>query len=289
MDHMDGTILDELPDHEHLTQMVLEELLALRSKPGRLTIHKFSERPTLRLVCGGGDLLDAFLMFQRELTRLREDNDRNLAAAAWSISAEADSVLDRLQLTAEALSGEEWRDQRSARRWSDQGMHLLADQLAYSAEVQGRLGQELLSIELHDGSDETRLHVVIDQMVSAHLPATAPLVRLWHYPDGDDPQEADLDIDLEAHGSRTATKGGQTMRRHRLDVPLPDACGLEPGQKAFNLSVEGRDAPMRTVFFADYSTSRNDTQVRFAAYRTIAKIDLEAVDGISRDTGKTLQ
>ena len=212
----------ELPIHEQLTQAVLEELLALRSKPGRLTIHKFAEHPALRRVCGGGDLLDAFLMFQRELTRLQADADRDVAAAAWSISAKADSVLDRLQLTAEALSGDEWRDQRSARRWSDHGMPVLADQLTYSAEVQGRLGQELLSIELHDGSDESTA-------ARGHRPARLVLTYqrrrhwfVWTYPDGDDPHEADLDIDLEAHGSRTATKDGQTMRRHRLDVPLPE-------------------------------------------------------------------
>lgn len=274
---MDGAILDELPDHEQLTRAVLDELLALRSKPGQLTIHKFSEQPTLRRVCGGGDLLDAFLMFQRELARLRADNGRDVAAAAWSISAEADSVLDRLQLTAEALSGEEWRDQRSARRWSDQGMLTLADELAYSAELQGRLGQELLSIELHDGSDESRLHVVIDQLVSAHLPATAPLVRLWTYPDGDDPHEADMQIDLEEHGSRTVTKNGQSMRRHRLDVPLPVMSNSTSCQKRLSLSVEGRDAPMRTVGFVDQTACYDERQVRFTVYRTIALIDIENI------------
>lgn len=274
---MDGTILDELPGHEQLTRLVLGELLTLRSKPGRLTIHKFAELQTLRRVCGGGDLLDAFLMFQRELDRLRQDGDRDVAAAAWSLTAEADTVLDRLQLTAEALSGDEWRDQRTARRWSDHGMPVLADQLAYIAELQGRLGQELLSIELHDSEDESRLHVVIDQLVSAHLPATAPLVRLWTYPYGDNPHEADLDIDLEAHGSRTVTKDGQSMRRHKLDVPIPDLATIGAGQLALSLSVEGRDAPMRTVFFVDFTTPATDRMVRFAAYRTIATIDVSAV------------
>ena len=92
---------------------VLAELLALRKAYGALSIQKFSRFEALRRVCGGDDLLDGFLLFQRELDRYQRSG-RNEAAAAWSLCAPADTVLDRLQLTAEALSGDEdWRDQRT--------------------------------------------------------------------------------------------------------------------------------------------------------------------------------
>lgn len=59
--------------------------------------------------------------------------------APGSLSAPADTVLDRLQLTAEALSpDEDWRDQRTARRWSDAGMPTIAQDLVYFAQVAGR-------------------------------------------------------------------------------------------------------------------------------------------------------
>ena len=163
-----------------LEQQVLAELLALRKAYGQLTVQKFSTFTTLRQVCGGDDLLDAFLLFQRELARYQHSG-RNEAAAALSLSAPADTVLDRLQLTAEALSPEQdWRDQRTARRWSDAGMPILARDLVYFAQVAGRLGTETLSIQL--GGSGTSLMVIIDQMTSSDLPAKAPLIQVWHYP-----------------------------------------------------------------------------------------------------------
>lgn len=144
-----------------LEAQVLSELLALRKAHGRLSIQKFSRFEVLRRVCGGDDLLDGFLLFQRELARYQRAG-RNEAAAALSLCSPADTVLDRLQLTAEALSGEDWRDQRTARRWSDAGMPVIARDLVYFAQVAGRLGTETLSITL--GGSGQRLAVCIDQM-----------------------------------------------------------------------------------------------------------------------------
>ena len=163
-----GDAPDEAEQRAALEQQVLTELLALRKAYGQLTVQKFSTFATLRQVCGGDDLLDAFLLFQRELARYQHSG-RNEAAAALSLSAPADTVLDRLQLTAEALSPEQdWRDQRTARRWSDAGMPILARDLVYFAQVAGRLGTETLSIQL--GGNGASLMVIIDQMTNSDLP-----------------------------------------------------------------------------------------------------------------------
>ena len=170
-----GDTTDETEQRAALEQQVLTELLALRKAYGQLTVQKFSTFATLRQVCGGDDLLDAFLLFQRELARYQHSG-RNEAAAALSLSAPADTVLDRLQLTAEALSPEQdWRDQRTARRWSDAGMPIIARDLVYFAQVAGRLGTETLSIQL--GGSGTILMVIIDQMTNSDLPAKAPLMH----------------------------------------------------------------------------------------------------------------
>lgn len=275
MESMEGTLTQELGDHSELTSRVLSELTALRSKPGRLTVQKFLTFETLRLVCGGNDLLDAFMMFEREMRRF-ESGSRNEAAAALSICAKADSVLDRLQLTAEALSGAEMKDQRSARRWSDAGLKTIAAELVYLADIQGRLGSELLGIEV-TGTAESGLMIAIDQMTTASLPSRAPLIRLWAYGVDEELEERELVVDLEDHPVTTASSGTYTMKRHRVTLPLPDLPNIDDELKLLSISIEGRDAPMRTVTLENHAKLPRGFDVRFAIYRTIATIDLVAI------------
>ena len=253
-----------------LERQVLSELLALRKASGRLTVQKFSAFTTLRQVCGGDDLLDAFLMFQRELTRYQHSG-RNEAAAAWSLSAPADTVLDRLQLTAEALSPDgDWRDQRTARRWSDAGMPTIARDLVYFAQVAGRLGTETLSIQL--GGQGTELAVVIDQMTTVGLPTKAPLIQVWHYPSSDDPR--DVTLDMERAVSAQATQDGLSMRRYRLALELPAIGPVEPDDAVLAVTITGQDAPMRTVFYQDRSQLPRGLHTRMSTYRTIVMVEV---------------
>lgn len=238
-----------------LTQAVADELLALRGSQGQLTIQKFSGYPTLVRVCGADDLLDAFLMFRRELTRYKNAG-RDEAAAAWSLSAEADTVLDRLQLAADHVSPVRERDQRTARRWSDAGIPRIADDLVYFARMRGRLGSELLSIELSD-DQIGGLKLTIDQMTSRDLEAVAPEMSIWRYDLFGEPREAT--VDLSEFGSTSAFRADYVMRRHRVALELPewfgDAQALEGARQAvgddelklLTVTLTGRDAPMRTV------------------------------------------
>lgn len=268
-------------DNEAAAQVALEgrvlgELLALRKATGVLTVQKFGRFEALRLVCGGGDLLDAYLTFQRELERYRHAG-RNEAAAALSVSSPADSVLDRLQLTAEALSpGDEWRDQRTARRWSDAGMPVIARDLVYFARVSGRLGGETLSVTL-GGDAEAGLTVVVDQVASTTLPVRSPLVQVWHYPGGEEPRQ--VEVDLDRYGSATVRHPDRTMRRYRLLLDLPaippdDGGTADDDVPLLTVSVTGRDAPMRTVFFEDRSRLPPGCHARLACYRSIVTVDV---------------
>lgn len=178
---MVGMLGTELSDRGALETAVHDELVALRGAHGRLTIQKFSHYEALRRVCGGGDLLDAFLMFERELKRYITQGNRYEAAAAISITADAEKVLDRLEYVVGHFEADgESRDQRTARRWSDEGLKTIATELVYLADVQGRLGGELLTIELA-GTSEDGLSMVIWQLTTKHLPDRAPLVRFWQY------------------------------------------------------------------------------------------------------------
>ena len=265
-----GDTTDDAEQRAALEQQVLTELLALRKAYGQLTVQKFSTFTTLRQVCGGDDLLDAFLLFQRELARYQHSG-RNEAAAALSLSAPADTVLDRLQLTAEALSPEQdWRDQRTARRWSDAGMPILARDLVYFAQVAGRLGTETLSIQL--GGSGTSLMVIIDQMTSSDLPAKVPLIQVWHYPSSNSPRE--LTLDLEQIASPQVSRDGLTMRRHRLALDLPDTQAVEPDDAILAVSITSQDAPMRTVFYQDHSQLTPGLHTRMATYRTIVVVEV---------------
>ena len=264
-----GDTTDEAEQRAALEQQVLTELLALRKAYGQLTVQKFSAFATLRQVCGGDDLLDAFLLFQRELARYQHSG-RNEAAAALSLSAPADTVLDRLQLTAEALSPQDWRDQRTARRWSDAGMPIIARDLVYFAQVAGRLGTETLSIQL--GGSGTNLMVIIDQMTNSDLPAKAPLIQVWHYASSNSPRE--ITLDLEQITSPQVSRDGLTMRRHRLALDLPDPQAVEPDDAILAVSITGQDAPMRTVFYQDHSQLTTGLHTRMTTYRTIVMVEV---------------
>jgi len=273
---VDGTIGEALGDHDGLVHEVYEELIALRGQWGRLTPQKFAGYPALVRVCGGGDLLDAYLLFERELRRYQTVG-RDEAAAAISITAPADTVLDRLEHAVGHLPQDgRLRDQRTARRWSDRGLEVIAADLVYFAEVQGRLGTELLSIEIHDGG-QRELRVIIDQMSTATLDAIAPLVRLWRYID-DEPQEDNRpEVDLEPLPVRAAEKDGRVMRRHHVHIEIPEHAAASEETLLIGLSIEGRDAPMRTVAIEDHRTARSGIRLRFSVYRTIALIDVIVV------------
>lgn len=336
-----GAGADEVAERVALEERVLAELLGLRKATGVLTVQKFGRFETLRLVCGGDDLLDAYLMFQRELERYRHSG-RNEAAAALSLSSAADSVLDRLQLTAEALSpGEAWRDQRTARRWSDAGMPVIARDLVYFARVSGRLGSETLSVTL-GGDAQAGLMVIIDQMTTTALPVRSPLIQVWHYPDGEEPRQVELDLDHYA--STEVRHPDRMMRRYRLLLELPDQAGTaedcageadaESGSDTggghlpdrdcldrqagnggqaraiqddgaaraheevlaslakrqnddddiplLSVSITGRDAPMRSVFFEDHSHLPPHLQTRLTTYRSIVTIEVSPADSAGR-------
>jgi hypothetical protein len=271
---VDGVIGEDLGSDAELIPLIEDELFALRGERGILSPQKLAAHPNLVRVCGGGDLLDAYLMFERELRRY-ENAGRNEAAAAISISAPADTVLDRLEHAVGALPQDgKLRDQRTARRWSDEGIRTIASDLVYMARVQGRLGTELLAIEIR-GDETAGLQLVIDQMTSDGLVARAPLIRLWQYVD-DEPEERQLSVDLDEIPAAAATKNGYTMRRHRLMVEVPEAPKTREDTMLLGVSVEGRDAPMRTVAVEDRSSLAAPYGLRLNVYRTIISVELLA-------------
>ncbi|QGH68691.1 hypothetical protein [Pseudactinotalea sp. HY158] len=275
---MEGTLLDDTGDPVALRREVHRELVALRGAHGRLTVQKFNQYPVLRRICGGGDLLDAFLMFERELRRYQTSAGRDEAAAAISIVAPAETVLDRLEYAVSALPQDgELRDQRTARRWSDAGLRTMADELTYMAEVQGRLGQELINIEV--GGTDRALILTIEQLTTTGLPSKAPLVRVWHYDDRDEPTEREAKVDLEVLETLIVSTDTHTMRRYHLEIEIPKSEHTGRSQdepRLLGLSMEGRDAPMRSISYAARTPMNWPYQTRLTTYRTIVLIEVIA-------------
>jgi hypothetical protein len=276
---MDGTLGTELGERDALRTAVYAELIALRGAHGRLTVEKFSQYPALRRVCGGGDLLDAYLMFERELRRYTAEGNRNEAAAAISIAAPAETVLDRLEYVVshfEELQGKS-RDQRTGRRWSNQGLQTIATELVYMAEVQGRLGSELLTIEI-SGTREGGLNLLIWQLTTKQLDERAPLVRFWRYQDDDLVElPSSVELDLDQVEAPEATGEDYRLKRYHLQVELSkdlSTADVDVGDPVYSISIEGRDAPMRTVSFMDQSELGGDLTLRFTTYRTIATVEV---------------
>lgn len=275
---MVGRLGAELNDRGALETAVHDELVALRGAHGRLTIQKFSHYEALRRVCGGGDLFDAFVMFEREMRRYIAHGNRDETAAAISITADADTVLDRLVEVIGHFEGDGLsKDQRTARRWSDAGLKTIAAELVYLADVQGRLGGELLTIELA-GTAEDGLAMVLWHLTARHLPDRAPLVRFWQYrPDDGFEQDRSVLYDLDQVEAPEASSAVYRLRRYHFHVELPKnltAAVVNVGEAVYRISIEGRDAPMRTVSFMDDSEVGDGLAVRFTTYRTHATIEV---------------
>lgn len=264
-----------------LIATVKKELTALRGAQGILDAQKFNNYPNLVRVCGGGDLLEAFLMFGREMRRYASEGNRNEAAAALSITAPAETVLDRLEYVVGLFEEHgQIRDQRTGRRWSDKGISAIAKDLVYMAEVKGRLGTEMLTIEI-DGNFDEGLLLSIYQLTTKSLDEKAPLIRLWKYArDSDEIEEKKISVDLENVPATVANNQQYRSARHLVHIELPedvrDAQQVNAGTVFYSISIEGRDAPMRTVTFADSSKPDPKIALQFTAYRTLATIDIVA-------------
>lgn len=276
---MVGTIVSEFGDTDELIASVQSELLALRAGHGRLTIEKFSQYPTLVLVFGGGDLLEAFLGFEREMKRYVAEGNRDVAAAAISITAPADTVLDRLEYVVTEIEVEdgEFRDQRTGRRWSDRGLKTIASEMVHIAEVRGRLGSELLTIEI-TGNRADGLHLTISQMTNKALEERAPLVRFWKH-QGDDlfEQSEGLTLDFDEYKAPDVSNDTFRLKRYHIIVELPediDDAEVDLGDAVYSISLEGRDAPMRTVTFVDTCYLGATLSLQFTTYRTLATVEV---------------
>lgn len=273
------TLVSELGDTEELVAAVHAELVALRGAYGRLTVEKFSQYPALRLVCGGGDLLEAFLAFEREMQRYIAHGNRDEAAAALSITAPEELMLYRLEYVVghfEETTGEN-RDQRTGRRWSDRGLKTIANEMVHVAEVRGRLGSELLTIEI-SGTRSVGLHLVISQLTNKQLDERAPLVRFWKHQGDDLVEQAEgLTVDLDQYAAPQASNETYRLKRYHILAELPDdleAADVDLGDAVYSISLEGRDAPMRTVTFVDHSDLGDGLMLRFTTYRTIATVEV---------------
>ncbi|MGC4191957.1 MAG: hypothetical protein QM589_12470 [Thermomicrobiales bacterium] len=272
VDERDDDAMDELVASVH------DELLALRSAHGKLTVQKFSAFPTLVRVCGGGDLLDAYLTFERELRRYETTGNRDEVAAAISITAPRATVLERFVEVLghyEDVSGKD-REQRTARRWSDRGMPRIAADLAHMADIRGHLGVEILTIAI--AGSRQALTLTVDHFMTKRLVEQAPLIRFWRY-EGGDPveQSAGLTVDLAHVMAPEAANAMYRLKRYTIVAELPDDLGeaeVDPGDPLYSISFENGDAPMHTVAFTDDSELGAGLTTRFTTYRTIATVEV---------------
>lgn len=259
------------PGAPDLTARVLADLRKIRSAKGKLTPQKLSRFPALLQVMGADDLLDAFMAFRRELRRYIATANRDEAAAALSIYADYELVLDRLQETANQYSaGDDLKDQRTARHWSDRGMPQVAEDLVYMAHIKGRLGRELLelSIQGHDGGG---IMITIEQMVQAALDVQAPSITLWAMNANGDPQERTIDL---RHHSAVETVGEEYRSIEQRVVLAPELLERITRDHGLTLAVTGRDAPMRTISFTNSWQPPAGLKIAMSAYRTRATVEI---------------
>lgn len=263
--------MDVEPEVEvEVLREVVDELTKLRGDHGRLTVHKFARYQRLIEVCGDGDLLDGFLAFKRELERLKTGN-RYEAAVAWSIAADTDTVLDRLQATADALSVGKPKDQRTARHWSDRGMESVARDLIAFGTIRGHLGRDLIGIVVL-GSLERGLRLRVVQVASTQLRRCAPVVTVVQNPDRDSATTAEIDL-AQVVPDHTETADDTVTQAHVVTVALaPQQADRE--ERLASVSVMGRGSPTPTFFLEDRSSFAPPVRITFAVQRSLVVVEV---------------
>lgn len=254
------------PVDPEVVKEVHAELVLLRKARGQFSMAKFSQFPHLVRVCGEGDLVEAFVMFRREIERYSQ-GDKYEAAAALSISAPAETVLERFTLAAEAF---DYQDQRTIRRWSDDGLKRIAEDLVAIANVRGRLGKELLTLTL-EGDMDTGLELVIDQMDFTQLPSQAPQVTMWLWQDEENATEALLDLENAPHYSAA----NEIYRNTRLRISLPmEQLQIKRAGRLLTVAVQGRAAPSRTVVWTQTAQLPSELHIEVTTHRTMVMMEV---------------
>lgn len=248
------------------------ELVALRKNHGQLSITKLAESPLLVDICGEGDLIEAFMVFRRELERFTH-GDKYEAAAALSITSPAETVLDRLTMSAERF---DYQDQRTIRRWSDKGLQRIAESLVAIANLRGRLGKELLTLNL-EGDLETGVQLVIDQMDFTDLPTAAPDITIWAWQDEDNASELHLDLNQQA--SRSAENPTYRNQRYRIALPNEHLKRTGPG-RLITVAVQGRSAPSRTVIWTQEAVLPPELRVETTVHRTMVMMEISTAGSL---------
>ena len=251
---------------------VLADLLQLRKGLGKLTVHKLVGREALIQLCGDGDIMDAYIGLKRDLERCTRSN-KHEAAAAWSILADHETVMDRLVATAEllAVDGKDAKDQRSARTWSDRGMPGLARDLIEFAEMRGNLGQDLVGVGIL-GSEVDGLSIRIVQVTSLQLRRRAPLVSVTRLREADLNSSESFDLEAIEPESHEVDDTHDT-RLHTVRLAIEPDRYLIRGPLV-SIEVSTRHTRTPTYFFEDHTTFGRSVQLTLSTSRTLASVSV---------------
>jgi hypothetical protein len=103
-------------------------------------------------------------------------------------------------------------------------------------------------------------------------------VRFWEHQDDDLAEQPDsLTLDFDHYQAPEATNDDYRLKRYHIlaelaeELSIPD---IDVGDAVYGISLEGRDAPMRTVTFMDQSDFGDGLVLQFTTYRTIALVKL---------------
>eukprot|EP01133_Synstelium_polycarpum_P022667 gene22667-27184_t len=259
----------EVSDEQEMVDAVKRSLIRLRGEHGRLTVHKFARHPLLVQLLGDGDPMDGFIALIRELDRLKRGNKYE-AAVAWSITADADAVIDRLQSTVDALAVGEGKDQRTGRHWSDRGMDSVARDLVAFAAMRGHSGRDLIGIAVNGGSK--RLVIQIVQVASVNLARRSPFVTIQVAPDRADTKVSEIDLETVKPDTLETDDDVET-RRHTVTIVIPDI-GLMPGESLVSVSLQARRSPTPVFFLEDHLETSPPVRLTFSVHRTLVTADL---------------
>lgn len=262
---------------------VVNDLLQLRKGLGKLTVHKLVGREALIQLCGDGDIMDAYIGLKRDLERCTRSN-KHEAAAAWSILADHETVMDRLVATAEllAVDGKDAKDQRSARAWSDRGMPGIARDLVEFAEMRGNLGQDLIGIAVLVAKADT-IAIQVVQVASVQLKRRAPHVLIGSADERSPEQMVAVDLEATTPIARNLDEEYET-RSYLIELESLTDVSRSDASMAF-VEIAARFSPI-PQFFLENNLPRRTFRVEFAVSRTTVTVKISKALSSSTDPGK---
>ena len=204
------------------------------------------------------DLFDTYGFLDSEFRAKRNAQAHKIRAAVLSIYMPFESIEDRLNATGDEMGA----DGRTIRRWSDEGLRVIAARIIEEKELTSSSKALLKMSAFYPSEQEGSVHLFFTSYMLKTVVFHDPRVELGTRPEVSDQK----DISKDVRRVREQESGAFMWREYDYFLKLPDPADYEPGQQVLYL---GYFQNMVRVPIARFSVHffHPDFLATFGAYR----------------------